>query len=157
MNRLGKEKTNSKTTNLGLTISVITLNGNGLDISITSLPGSSVHGESPGKNTGVGCHAFLQGIFPTQASNSGLLHCKWILYCLSHQESPRILKWVVYPFSRESSWLRNWTGVSCIAGRFFTSWTTREAKTRWTKIIICLLYLYKDDKLILALKELIDN
>ena len=34
-----------------------------------SLPGSSVHGDSPGKNTGVGCHALLQGIFPTQGSN----------------------------------------------------------------------------------------
>ena len=33
------------------------------------LPGSSVHGDSPGKNTGVGCHALLQGIFPTQGSN----------------------------------------------------------------------------------------
>ena len=34
-----------------------------------SLPGSSVHGDSPGKNTGVGCHALLQGIFPTQGLN----------------------------------------------------------------------------------------
>ena len=33
-----------------------------------SPPGSSVHGDSPGKNTGVGCHALLQGIFPTQVS-----------------------------------------------------------------------------------------
>ena len=32
-------------------------------------PGSSVYGDSPGKNSGVGCHALLQGIFPTQASN----------------------------------------------------------------------------------------
>ena len=63
-------------------------------------PGSSVHGESPGKNTGVGCFALLQGIFPTQGLNPGLLHCRQILYCLSHQGSPRILKWVVYPFSR---------------------------------------------------------
>ena len=39
-------------------------------------PGSSVHGDSPGKNTGVGCHALLQGIFPTQGSNPGLLHCR---------------------------------------------------------------------------------
>ena len=39
----------------------------------------------PGKNTRVGCHFFLQGIFPTQESNPGLLHCKQILYCLSHQ------------------------------------------------------------------------
>ena len=38
-----------------------------------SLPGSSVHGDSPSKNTGVGCHALLQGIFPTQGSNPGLL------------------------------------------------------------------------------------
>ena len=50
-----------------------------------SLPGSSVHGDSPGKNTGVGCHVLLQGIFPTQGSNPGLLYCRWILYCLSHQ------------------------------------------------------------------------
>ena len=56
-----------------------------------SLPGSSVHGDSPGKNTGVDCHALLQGIFPTQGLNPGLPHCRQILYCLSYQESPRIL------------------------------------------------------------------
>ena len=39
-----------------------------------SLPGSSVHGDSPGKNTGVGCHALLQGMFPSQGSNLPLLH-----------------------------------------------------------------------------------
>ena len=50
-----------------------------------SPPGSSVHGDSPGKNTGVGCHALLQGIFPTQGSKPGLLHCRQTLYCLSHQ------------------------------------------------------------------------
>ena len=54
-----------------------------------SPPGSSVHGDSPGKNTGVGCHALLQGIFPTQGSNPGLPHCWWILYPLSHQGRPR--------------------------------------------------------------------
>ena len=98
-----------------------------------SPPGSSVHGDSPGKNTGVGCHAllqeivptqgsnpgssalqvdslplshqgsplglqysytevsslsFLQGNFPTQESNQGLLHCRWILYQLSYQGIP---------------------------------------------------------------------
>ena len=41
----------------------------------------------PGTNTGVGCHFLLQGIFPTQGSNSGLPHCRWILYCLSHRET----------------------------------------------------------------------
>ena len=39
-----------------------------------TLPGSSVHGDSPGKNIGVGCHALLQGLFPTQGLNPGLLH-----------------------------------------------------------------------------------
>ena len=49
-----------------------------------SPPGSSVHGISPGKSTRVGCHAFLQGIFPTQGWNLGLPHCRQILYCLRH-------------------------------------------------------------------------
>ena len=44
--------------------------------------------DSPGKNTGVGCHALLQGIFPTQGSNLGLLQCRQILYCLSQQSRP---------------------------------------------------------------------
>ena len=39
-----------------------------------SLPGPSAYGDSPGKNTGMGCHALLQGIFPTQRLNSGLPH-----------------------------------------------------------------------------------
>ena len=43
--------------------------------------------DSPGKNTGVGCHFLLQGIFLTQGSNWGLLHCVQILYCLSRQAS----------------------------------------------------------------------
>ena len=51
-------------------------------------PGSSAHGDFPGKNTGVDCHALLQGTFPTQESNSGLLNCRWILYRLSHQRRP---------------------------------------------------------------------
>ena len=55
-----------------------------------SLPGSSVCGDSPGKNSRVGCHFLLQGIFPTQGLNPGLLYCRQILYCLSHQVSPII-------------------------------------------------------------------
>ena len=53
-----------------------------------SSPSSSVCGDFPDKNTGVGCQALLQGIFPTQGSNPGLPHCRQILYCLSHQGSP---------------------------------------------------------------------
>ena len=48
-------------------------------------PGPPLHGDSPGKNTAVGCHTLLQRIFPTQGSNPGLPHCRWILYHLSHQ------------------------------------------------------------------------
>ena len=92
-----------------------------------SLTGSSVHADSPGKNTGMGCHALLQGIFSTQGLNLGLPHCRWILYFLSHLGSPKILKWVVYPFSRGIFWPRIQTRVSSIAGGFFTSWATREA------------------------------
>ena len=50
-----------------------------------SLPGSSVHGDSPGKNTGVDGHALFQGIFPIQGLNPGLPHCRQVLYHLSHQ------------------------------------------------------------------------
>ena len=61
--------------------------------------------------------------------NPGFPRCRWILYHLSHQESPKILDWVAYPFSRGSSQPRNRTGVTCIAGRLFTSWAPREAPT----------------------------
>ena len=61
-------------------------------------------------------------------------HCRHLLYQLSHKGSPRILEWVAYPFSRGSSWPRNQTrvscqtGVSCIAGGFFTNRAIREAQ-----------------------------
>ena len=74
---------------------------------------------SPGKNTGVGCHALLEVL---------LLHCRWILHQLSHQGSPVILEWVASPFYSGSSLLRDRTGVSCIAGGFFTSWATGKPK-----------------------------
>ena len=82
---------------------------------------------SPGQNTGVGRLSLLQGIFPNQGSNPGLPRCTRILYQLNHRASPRILEWVANPFSRGSSQPRNRTGVSCIAGVFFTNWATREA------------------------------
>ena len=54
-----------------------------------SCPGSSVHGDSLGKNTGVGYGALLQCIFPTQGSNPGLSHCRHNLYHLRYQGSPK--------------------------------------------------------------------
>ena len=82
---------------------------------------------SLGQNAGVGSLSLLQGIFPTQGSNPGLLHCRQSLYQLSHQGNPRILEGVAYPFSSRSSWPRDQTRVSCIAGGFFTNWAIREA------------------------------
>ena len=58
---------------------------------------------SPGQNTRVGSLSLLLRIFPAQGSNPGLPHCRWTLYHLSHQGSPRILNWIAYPFSSGSS------------------------------------------------------
>ena len=96
-----------------------------------SCPTLATHGlygpwNSPGQNTGVGSHSLLQGIFSTKGSKPGLLHCRQTLYQLSHEESPRILEWVAFSFSSGSSWPRSQTRDSCIAGEFFTSWTSRE-------------------------------
>ena len=68
------------------------------------------------------CHLFLIGLYIT-----GIPHYKHILYQLSHQGSPRILEWLAYPFSITSSQPRNQSGVSDIAGGFFSSWATKEA------------------------------
>ena len=98
---------------------------------------------------------FSMGIFLSQALNPGLLHCRKILYQLNHQRSEsevaqscptlcnpmdcslsgssvhrifqaRILEWVAISFSRRSSQPRDWTQVSCIVGRCFTVWATRD-------------------------------
>ena len=55
--------------------------------STSSLPGSSIHGICQARNTKVGCHFLLQGIFPTQESNPGLPYCRQVLHRLSHQGS----------------------------------------------------------------------
>ena len=70
-----------------------------------SPPGSSVHGGSPGQNPGVGCHALLQGIFPTQRSNPGLLHCRLIVSRLRHQGSLPNLKTYQIGTSLVVQWL----------------------------------------------------
>ena len=98
---------------------------------------------------GEGCHALLQGIFPTQGSNPGLPHYRQILYCLRHQGNPRKLEWVAYPFSRGSSRPRNQTGTSSTAGGFSPSWSTREVPLLVKEIQIqttmryyCILYIH---------------
>ena len=88
---------------------------------------SSSSWNSLGQNTGVSSLSLLQGIFPTQGLNPGLLYCRHILSQLNNEGSSRILEWVAYPFSSGSCQPRNWTWVSCIAGWFFTNWAIREA------------------------------
>ena len=83
---------------------------------------------SPGQNTGLGSCSLLQGIFPTQGLNPALPHCRWILHQLNPHVRPTILEWVAYPFSSGSFRPRDRTGVSCIAGGFFTNWASREAR-----------------------------
>ena len=85
---------------------------------------------SPGQNTGVGSLSLLKRIFLTQGSNPGLLLCRWILYQLIHKGSPRILELVAHLFSSGFFQPRNWTGVFCIAGGFFTNWAIREAPNK---------------------------
>ena len=76
---------------------------------------------SLGQNTGVGSLSLLQGIFPTQGSNQGLPHCRWILYQLSHKGSPRILERGSLSLLQRIFPTQESTGVSCITGGFFTS------------------------------------
>ena len=66
----------------------------------SSSPGSSVHGDSPGENTGVGCHVLLQGNLPNPGIKSRSATMQVDSLLLSHQGSPKILEWVAYPFSR---------------------------------------------------------
>ena len=76
---------------------------------------------SLGQNTEVGSLSLLQGIFPTQGLNPGLLHCRQILYQLSHKGSPRMLEWVAYPSPVDLPNPGIEPGVSYIAGGFFTN------------------------------------
>ena len=66
---------------------------NSMDCSLTGL---LPPWDFPGKKTGVGCHFLLQGNFPTQGSNLGLLHYRQMLYHLSHKGSPRDQQGVHY-------------------------------------------------------------
>ena len=70
--------------------SCLTLRSHGLQLTRLLCPW-----DFPGKDTGVSCHFLLQGIFPTQGLNPGLLHCRQILYWLSYTGSPGLFKLVI--------------------------------------------------------------
>ena len=94
-----------------------------------SLPGSSVHADSPGKNTGVGCHFLHQGIFPTQGSNLGLPHCRQTLYPLSHQgySGKRIY------LSMQKTWIRSLGREDPMEKEMATPSIILAWKIKWTE------------------------
>ena len=98
-----------------------------------SPPDFSVHEDSPGRNTGVGCNGLLHGIFPIQGSNPSLLHCRQIIYHLSHQGSSRILEWVAYPLSR-------WSSGPCNQNRVFLH--CRHILYQLSKILLFSFFLF---------------
>ena len=84
--------------------------------------------DSLSKSTGVGCHFLLQGIFPTQETNPGLLRCRQILYWLSYEGSPLlVIKWIVPSCENAcfpTEWMlrclaRRWCGEGCEGGKLF--------------------------------------
>ena len=111
-------------------------------------PYYSVHEDSPGQNTGVGCHALLLGIFPIQGSNPGLPHCRQILYHLSHQGSPVIHegKNLFQPFSMNcdlyiGSFSLQKEAFSSLLIRNATIHTTADYRKHLTFAMITILYL----------------
>ena len=79
---------------------------------LSSPPGCSVHGIFQARILDMGCHFLLQGIFPTQESNLGLLHCRQTLYRLSYKGSPVVFPVVMYglwELDHKEGWMpKNW-------------------------------------------------
>ena len=95
-------------------------------------PGYSVHRDSPGKNTGLGCYALLQGILPTQGSHPGLLHCTAFSLLSESPVKPKNTGGGSLSLpSLGDSWAKNQTRVSCIAGWSLQTATREAQKTRY--------------------------
>ena len=82
-----------------------------------------VQGDSPCKNTGVGCCALLQGTFPTQGLNLGLPQGRWILYRLSHQRSPPLHISSVQSLSCVRLFATRWTAACQVSLSITNSWS----------------------------------
>ena len=113
------------------------------------------HGQQPtrlrrpwdflGKSTGVGCHFLLQGIFPTQGSNPGLLHCRQTLYRLTHQGSPNFVyrkkcQWILSCLQKfKSAKIRTELTQFCWCAACCSPWGCKESDTtewlNWTELI----------------------
>ena len=106
-----------------------------------SPPGSSIHGDSPGKNTGVGCRALVQGIFPTQRSNPGLPRCRRILDWVSHQGSP-----LGFESSPEQHGLSSRFELSSIHSFSIASSTPRESNSARDPLLVRVLPLQRKER-----------
>ena len=106
-------------------------------------------GNSPGQNTGVGSLYFLQGIFLTQGSNPGLLHCRQILYQLSHQGSPWYRDKRVLGFKTDLSvfgclsLIQKWD-FPCLRRSCTSAWIV-YVRSQWTTAycLFCFFFLYQ--------------
>ena len=85
-----------------------------------SLPASSLQGDSPGKNTGVGCQALLEGIFSTQGLNPGKPHSRQILYQLGYQGGPTNLIKTLKVIHIKRNLFKNISKTDCDASVFIT-------------------------------------
>ena len=112
-----------------------------------SPPGSSVHEGSSGKNTGVGCHALLQGNFPNLGSNPGIPHCKWIFTIWATKEA-QVIKWLILKL--ESGFLVKYS-FNYIANyflQFSTVWCVRSLILS-EKYLITMIHQFHRPKLVL--------
>ena len=87
--------------------------------------------DSSGKNTGVGCHFLLQGIFPTQVLNLGLLHCREFLHCLSHQGSPLLIIPEFGEMEKEEKEERTWSAQTLPFLSFFSQGPSSTWAAHW--------------------------
>ena len=92
-----------------------------------TLQADSSPAEPPGKpkNTGIGSLALFQWIFPTQESNRGLLHCRWILYQLSYQGSPFITRTTENPVSQNHNIFKKNYSVPMFKSKLWRWWPLR--------------------------------
>ena len=103
--------------------------------------------DSPGKNTGTGSHSLLQGIFPTQGWNLGLLHCGGFFYHLSHQESPLYILVPPSPL---------WNSSSVFFKRLYPGLTSSvsQPKIKYnSQLLGCAIFFFSVDNVILRVSN----
>ena len=106
---------------------------------------------SPGQNTGVGSLSLLHGIFPTQGLNTGIPHCRLILYQLSHKENPRTLEWVGYSFFSRFSDPRVEPGSPALQADSLPTELSRRPRHL---IVVCIWYAFFTSIAIIKKKKL---